>query len=47
MRGSEYRRYFDILQKSGYFKNELPGSSLWHELEEKAVEKFVEMHREE
>ncbi|KAH9937432.1 SGT1-domain-containing protein [Fomitopsis serialis] len=43
----EYAKYIQNLASSGYFKGELEGSQLWNELEDKAVDAFLEARRED
>jgi hypothetical protein len=46
-RNSEYQKYIKTLMSVGYFKNELEGSKLWNEFENKAAATFAEVRRTE
>lgn len=46
-RNPEYSQYLTKLKASGYFRNELEGSALWVQLEDKAVDAFLEARRVE
>ena len=46
-RNPEYTRYIQNLVSSGYFKGEIEGSLLWNALEDKALDAFLDVRREE
>ncbi|EJD04343.1 SGT1-domain-containing protein [Fomitiporia mediterranea MF3/22] len=46
-RRPEYNDYIKKLKSMGYFKNELEGSQLWNELEDRAAEVFVNSRRDD
>ncbi|KAH8120600.1 SGT1-domain-containing protein [Phellopilus nigrolimitatus] len=46
-RNPEYIDYIKSLVSTGYFRNELEGSKLWAELEDKAAEVFIGSRRED
>ncbi|TCD70672.1 hypothetical protein EIP91_002396 [Steccherinum ochraceum] len=46
-RSPDYNQYMSNLKTAGYFKEELEGSILWKELEDKAVNAFLEARRDD
>jgi hypothetical protein len=43
----DYRQFIENLRNTGYFKEEMEGSKLWIELEDKAAAAFVEVRHTE
>jgi hypothetical protein len=46
-RSPDYKAYLTRLVTAGYFRDEVEGSQLWNELENKAANVYVEVRREE
>lgn len=46
-RSPDYKAYLTRLVTTGYFRNEIEGSQLWSELENKAADAYVEIRRQE
>ncbi|KAF9243859.1 SGT1 protein-domain-containing protein [Melanogaster broomeanus] len=46
-RSPDYKAYLTRLITAGYFRNEVEGSQLWNELENKAANAYVEVRRED
>ena len=44
---SDYRQFVDNLKSVGFFRDNVEGSQQWKELENKAVDAFLEARREE
>lgn len=44
---SDYRQFIENLKSVSYFRDNLEGSQAWNELEDKAVDAFLEARREE
>ena len=43
----EYVKYIESIHRAGYFRGEIEGSQLWNELEDRALETFLQSRREE
>jgi hypothetical protein len=46
-RSQDYKSYLTRLVTIGYFREEIEGSQVWNELENKAADIYVEIRREE